>query len=206
MHNDLGKILSCRRRLYTRNLLLRRLNKKDDASLAELVLKAKDFLLPWLPPFPEKIDRGIAAEWIADEHRSLQKAERVDLGIFLGENKLLLGRVSLHSLQWGIPRSAAISYWLSEESCGNGFATEAAASMISFAFEEMRLHRIYADVVPENKPSIAICQKLGFRHEGLSKKVLFLNGHWQDSIRFALLEEEYDRLAESWIKKRFLGV
>lgn len=206
MENQLGKILPCSRRLYTRNLLLRRLVSRDASPLSMLIKDNLDYLLPWLPPFPPKFTLNSVEDWIADEHRLLRRGERIDLGVFLEKSRTLLGRVSLHSIQWGIQRSGAVSYWLDKEHAGKGYATEAAATMISFAFEEMRLHRIYVDILPENKPSLAMARKLGFRSEGLSKKALFLDGRWHDVMRFALLEEEYDCIAETWIKKGYLGV
>jgi ribosomal-protein-alanine N-acetyltransferase len=172
----------------------------------QLITGNRDFLSIWLPPFPEKICLNQVEEWISQEHKLLQNAKRVDLGVFADKTGVLIGRVSLHSILWGIQRSAAMSYWIDEKYGGRGFATEAAATLTSFAFEEMRLHRVCADILLKNKPSLAICQKLGFRNEGLGKKSLFINGNWQDTQNFALLEEEYEQIAEKWIKKGFLGV
>ncbi len=206
MQYQFAKILPCGRRLYSRNLFLRRLVRKDSAELMELIAENRAFLGSWFPPFPEPINQGLVAEWISQEHKLLQNSSRVDLGIFLEKTNRLIGRVSLHTILLGIQRSASISYWVAEKYGGNGYATEAAATLTAFTFEELHLHRVCADVSLKNKPSLAICQKLGFRNEGLSKKSLFIDGSWQDTFSFALLEEEYDQIAEKWIKKGYLGV
>lgn len=198
--------MSRHRRLFSRRLFLRRLTTSDASRLCTLITSNRDYLADWLPAIPSKISTTLAAEWIAEEHLALRRGERIDLGIFsLGEDRLI-GRIALHSMKMGIQRSAGLSYWLEENSSKSGLMTEAVATTVSFAFEEARLHRIWADIVPENSPSLAICTKLGFRREGLCRKALFLNGYWQDTVQMSILEEEYDRLAESWIKKRFLGV
>ena len=194
------------RRLYSRRLFLRRLRKSDGDKLVGLINSNRRYLSFWLPPFPEKISRSLAQEWIADEHKLLRQGQRIDLGLFSQQNGSLIGRLALHSISWGVQRSAGISYWISETEAGQGKMTEAVATVLSFAFEECRLHRIYAEVAPENKPSLAICSRLGFRNEGSSLKKLFINGCWQNIYNFAMLEEEYDRMAESWIKQRLLGV
>jgi RimJ/RimL family protein N-acetyltransferase len=88
---------------------------------------------------------------------------------------------------------------------GQGLTTSAAATLIAFTFEELNLHRVWAGVIPDNMPSAAICRKLNMRLEGQCKKAIFINRHWQDTQLFALLETEYEEIAEDWINKGFLG-
>jgi ribosomal-protein-alanine N-acetyltransferase len=71
--------------------------------------------------------------------------------------------------------------------------TEALERAISFAFEDMRLHRIEANIMPKNARSIRVVEKLGFVNEGLSRKYLKIAGSWEDHIHYVLLnpsEEE----------------
>ncbi|MFZ5951995.1 MAG: GNAT family N-acetyltransferase [Candidatus Rifleibacteriota bacterium] len=206
MQNQLNRILPWHRKLYSRHLMLRRLGRKDARELYRLITENRDYLRSWMPPFPDRINCGLIEEWLAEDQKLMRRGERIDLGILSLDGSQLLGRVALHSIKWGIQRSASISYWLSQKSTGSGFSTEAVATLISFAFEELQLHRILAEISPDNKPSLAVVAKLGFRNEGLNVKSLFLNSCWQDTCQMALLEEEYDQLAESWIRRGILGV
>jgi len=53
------------------------------------------------------------------------------------------------------------------------------------------LHRLQAAVRPENKPSLAVLQRLGFALEGLSLRYLFIDGAWRDHQVFALLNPSW---------------
>ncbi|UZJ61763.1 GNAT family N-acetyltransferase [Pseudomonas sp. KU26590] len=59
-----------------------------------------------------------------------------------------------------------------------------------YAFEELGLHRIEANIQPENVRSIALVKRLGFRKEGFSPKYLQIAGVWCDHERWALLADE----------------
>lgn len=193
------------RRLFTRRLYLRRFRQSDAHELFELYKKNRSYLCRWLQPQPETLRIANMINLIREDHRSANKGDRLDLGIFDGETDLLVGRIALHSVDYGIQRSAGISYWISEDSSSRGFATEALSAIVSFAFEEACLHRLWLNIIEENKASKAIAVKLGFRKEGSFKQNLFINGKWRDSLIFAMLENEYDELADQWISKQWLG-
>lgn len=193
------------RRLYSRKLELRRLTRKDADNYLALIRENTDHLRPWLPAFPEKPSLNAARYWIEEEHRAIRNNERLDLGIFFLNTQKLIGRIALHSIIMGIQRSAGVSYWLDKNFSNQGLMTQALATLISFSFEEGSFHRIWLSISVNNEPSIALSKKLGFREEGRRKKELFIDGNWQDTIEMAILEEEYEKIADSWIKKGYLG-
>ena len=70
-----------------------------------------------------------------------------------------------------------------------GYATQAVAAVVRYAFETLRLHRIEANIMPRNKASRRVAEKCGFREEGASPRYLKINGVWEDHIHMALLNE-----------------
>jgi ribosomal-protein-alanine N-acetyltransferase len=59
------------------------------------------------------------------------------------------------------------------------------------AFGSLGLHRVEANIQPENQASIRLVQKCGFRREGFSPRYLKIVGQWRDHERWALLTEEW---------------
>jgi RimJ/RimL family protein N-acetyltransferase len=83
-----------------------------------------------------------------------------------------------------------IGYVLNRGWWGRGFATEIVGALLAFGFGELSAHRIYARVAPENEASSRVLTRHGFRLEGHLRKECFVRGEWQDSLLYALLEEE----------------
>ena len=59
-----------------------------------------------------------------------------------------------------------------------------------FAFGTLKLHRIEAACIPTNIASIRLLEKTGFKREGFARKYLCIDGHWQDHLLYARLEED----------------
>lgn len=90
-------------------------------------------------------------------------------------------------------RTAEIGWLLSASARGKGYATEAATIFLRVAFEELGLHRVYAELDPRNDASAAVCQRLGMRHEAHLRENLWLKGEWVDTAVYAILEQDYRR-------------
>jgi ribosomal-protein-alanine N-acetyltransferase len=69
---------------------------------------------------------------------------------------------------------------------------EALQATIEYVFDVMRLHRVQANYVPENRRSAALLEHLGFVREGLARDYLFINGAWRDHVLTARLNPAFD--------------
>lgn len=88
-------------------------------------------------------------------------------------------------------RAAKLGYAIRVDQWGQGYATDAARTLITFGFGRLRLHRISAAIGPDNKASIAVVKKLGFTYEGRIRDHVFTNGSWRDSLLYSVLAHEW---------------
>ena len=72
-----------------------------------------------------------------------------------------------------------------------GIMTEAMSAILTYGFTELGLHRIEADVAPENTRSKSLLLKLGFTYEGNWRQRFFFRGHFEDEHYFGLLKDEW---------------
>lgn len=193
------------RRLYACEIYLQRLNRSQAEELRQLYSANRAYLNRWLQPLPDRISLQTMQSLIAEDHLLAKSGRRLDLGVFKSDSHQLIGRIALHSVDFGIQHSAGISYWMSHECWRNGLMTRSLATLISFAFEEVCLHRLWLHIVSDNVASIGLAGKLGFCREGVLRKNLFIDGKWQDSVLMSLLADEYDSIADSWIANGWLG-
>ena len=61
---------------------------------------------------------------------------------------------------------------------------------VEFIFEELTLHRIEANILPDNEQSIKLVKKFGFKKEGIARKYLYINGQWKDHARYSLINSK----------------
>lgn len=90
-------------------------------------------------------------------------------------------------------RRAEIGFALGRAAWGRGIMRELLGRLLAFAFDELGLHRLDADVEPRNERSVALLEWLGFEREGLLRERYRQGGEWQHSLMMGLLEEDYRR-------------
>ena len=62
--------------------------------------------------------------------------------------------------------------------------------LLDLAFGELGLHRVQANIQPENEASIALVRGAGFRREGFSPRYLMIRGEWRDHEQWAMTVED----------------
>ncbi|MET0673619.1 MAG: GNAT family N-acetyltransferase [Microbacterium pygmaeum] len=106
------------------------------------------------------------------------------------EDGRFVGTMYFH-LQSVEERTAEIGWILHPSAVGRGYATEAARLLLDVAFDEIGLHRVYAELDPRNDASVAMCLRLGMRHEAHFVEHMWLKDEWSDTGIYAILEREW---------------
>lgn len=107
------------------------------------------------------------------------------------QSDAIVGVVNLNEIVRGSFQSAYLGYYAFAPFEGMGFMRAGVAAAITRAFRELRLHRLEANIQPQNHRSIRLVRRLGFRKEGLSPKYVKVGGRWRDHERWALLRDEW---------------
>ena len=87
-----------------------------------------------------------------------------------------------------------LGYGVFERYAKMGYMSFGLERVIRLAFENFKLHRLEADIQPENDPSKRLIKKMGFTCEGISHKFICINGEWIDHERWALTLDEWRKL------------
>lgn len=106
---------------------------------------------------------------------------------------VIVGVISLSQIFYGPLKSAYLGYSLFKGFTGCGYATEAVRLIVRFSFKDLKLHRVEANIQPDNLASIALVKRLGFSREGFSPKYLKIGGRWRDHERWALIKENWKK-------------
>lgn len=109
----------------------------------------------------------------------------------------IAGVVSVSEIVRGNFQSAYLGYYGHAEFAGRGLMTEAVALVLRHVFTRAGLHRVEANIQPENARSIRLVRRLGFRLEGFSPRYLKVSGRWKDHERWAITREDWRARANS---------
>lgn len=87
--------------------------------------------------------------------------------------------------------TAELAFWVLPEYQREGYAREAAELMLEYAFNELRMHKVSANVYEFNEPSMEFLKDIGFTQEGVLRENAFVGGEYHDTYYFGILEREW---------------
>lgn len=174
-----------------KKIYIRTLVASDAEALLSFHTRNRDFFKPFTPIKKEDFyTLDTQLKMIEDGIRQRENDTRYSFGIFLIETEELIGNVTLSEILRGSLQSCLIGYSMDEMHNGKGYMTEAVSLAVDFGFNELKLHRIEAGVMPHNLGSIKVLEKVGFQKEGIARKNVHINGKWEDHQILAIIAEE----------------
>lgn len=100
----------------------------------------------------------------------------------------LVGAINLTNIVLGAFRSGYLGYFAFTGFEGRGLMQRGLQAIVQYAFRDLKLHRLEANIQPGNASSIALVRKCGFQKEGLSPAYLKIGGRWKDHERWAIVK------------------
>ena len=177
--------------LDTDNLRLAVLRKSEAARVAEYLQNNRDFHKQFSQTHTDDyFTVSTQKKYLAYDCNSFLEGSLVPLWITLKDDNKIIGRVSFFNFAYGGMMSCACGYHLDKEHTGKGYMTEALKSAMAFVFDEYKMHRIEAFIVPENEPSLNLVKRVGFHYEGKRMSYMHINGRYRDHEAFYMLEDD----------------
>jgi ribosomal-protein-alanine N-acetyltransferase len=158
---------------------LRPITGHDQEEFLELVRASVDLHHPWMP-LPTT-----AEEFQALIARYDQPAEECLL-VCVRDTGAIAGIFNINSIIRGRFQCGSIAYAAFAPTAGQGYMSEGLELVLRYAFEDLQLHRLEAQIQPDNKASVKLVQRHGFRKEGYSPDLLFIDGAWRDHEWWAI--------------------
>jgi RimJ/RimL family protein N-acetyltransferase len=173
--------------LRTDRLLLRPFADGDTDAIFALQSNAQVLRYWDAPPWTE---RPQAERFIMVCRQMEQEGSGARLAIERAADGAFIGWCCL--VKWNPDyRSATMGYCLDIASWGHGYATEAADSLLHWAFDTLDLNRVQAETDTRNRASSRVLEKLGFVREGTLREDCIVNGEVSDSWVYGLLRRRW---------------
>lgn len=171
---------------------LRPLRLRDAPTWRDVRIRNADWLRPWEPTNPETpLFRGGLGPYLSMANAMRREARNgLAMPWVLTYEGAFVGQLTVGAIVWGAARSAQIGYWIDRAVAGRGVTPTGVALAVDHCFFVTGLHRIEANIRPENIASRRVVEKLGFREEGVRRRQLHIDGAWRDHICYAITAED----------------
>jgi [ribosomal protein S5]-alanine N-acetyltransferase len=166
----------------TRRVTLRFLASGDEDEFVSLVAASRDLHHPWmfLPNNPRDFQIYVAR---------FDHVNAESLLICVRDTGAIAGIVNINTIIRGAFQNGSLGYAAFAPAAGQGYMTEGLGLIVRYAFSRLCLHRLEAQIQPANHASRKLVERLGFRNEGYSPDLLFIDGLWRGHDRWAITSD-----------------
>ena len=156
---------------------IRRVTRHDEQEFVGLMKESTELHEPWItPPTNTALFRAYLRRINQDDHEGF--------AICLRETEEIVGAININNIVRGSFQSASLGYYVGARYQGMGYMSEGLQLLLRFACQTLGLHRLEANIQPDNMRSQQLVERCGFVREGVSKSFLFINGAWRDHVRW----------------------
>ena len=106
------------------------------------------------------------------------------------DDRTHIGNASIHGIDW-VSRTASFGLFIGEPGAWNrGFGSDAIATLVRFAFEEMNLQKLSINVFEYNERAKHVLESRGFVQEGRLRREFFREGAYHDIVILSIFRQE----------------
>lgn len=171
----------------TKRLKIRPYKLEDQEAVHTVINHPGIYAMTINIPYPYPKDQ--VATWLHFTLKNAAYKRGFEWGIF-DKQGYYLGNIGLVNINWQ-HHHGEITYFIRQESWGQGYATEAVEAILGYGFSHLQLERIQGRFMAENKASKRVLEKCGFVYEGLARHAVVKEQDYKDIVYCALLKEGY---------------
>ncbi len=175
----------------TEHLCLKTPEHVEATAVLAYMKRNKAFFEPWMPTWhPHCLTETYWDFQLKKDTELLENKQQLKFWVYERVTDTVVGDVNFSNIVWGAFQSCYVGYKMDAQHNGKGWMTEALQAGIQQIFgNEWQLHRVEANIIPHNKGSIRVAEKVGFELEGRSKDYLKINGQWEDHMRYVMFNK-----------------
>jgi RimJ/RimL family protein N-acetyltransferase len=172
-------------------LMVRRYAPGDGAAMFAAMLAHRDELMRWMS-WPSAHQAPADSEsYVRRMHAEFALRRTMPMGIWERDTHGYVGGTGFHAPDWQVP-AAEIGYFLVAPARGRGYATEAVALLVRFAFDHLNVNRVHASCDAANAASAGVLRRAGLLDEGCRRaQARDHHGHVRDTLQFGLTLSDF---------------
>lgn len=177
--------------LRTPRLLVRSLREDDRDEFVRVHVVSEELFRAWSPAYGGSPGDLFEIEMTKVREGAANGRYHRMVGVM--DDGRIAGFFNLGEVARGFFQSAYAGWSVNAEVARQGYGTEGVEALLDLAFaaDGLALHRVQANVIPDNEPSLRLAARVGFRREGLAERYLAIAGEWRDHVMFAKTVEEH---------------
>jgi [ribosomal protein S5]-alanine N-acetyltransferase len=176
------------RKVQARSVLIRPPTQADCHEFLSAVRRSRSLHHPWVSP---PATRRAFASYL----EKMSSGAHLSFLVIHAQTRGIVGVINLNNIIRGPFQNAFLGYYAFLPHVRKGFMTEGMQLVLGHAFRIVNLHRLEANIQPENSASLSLVRKCGFVREGFSRRYLKIARRWRDHERWAILAEDFTRTA-----------
>lgn len=128
-------------------------------------------------------------QYLKNAHQDIYEAKQLRLAVCKSDSSEAIGLIDLFDFDAKNKRACIGIIIQNEVDRNNGFGKEALGLIINYAFTQLQLHQLYANIGTENKASLSLFTTFGFVNIGVKKDWNFTKNTFQDEAFFQLIKK-----------------